>query len=135
LAEKFAQEFYQELKRPIPHFSQEAYRELLLYPWPGNIRELRNAMKRLSLRYHSDNIGSSEIRRILELEPRHDAEKGKAGEFVVHHIEKSGLSSHIGRLEISLIEKTLQETGGNKAEAARRLNVSRTTLWRKLKGG
>jgi DNA-binding NtrC family response regulator len=94
-------------------------------------------MKRLSLRFNSDTISSSEVRRILELEPRHEGKKGAhesginiAGE---NHTEKSDLSAHVGRLEISLIEKTLQETGGNKAEAARRLKVSRTTLWRKLK--
>ncbi|MDK2895618.1 MAG: Bacterial regulatory protein Fis family, partial [Moorella sp. (in: firmicutes)] len=36
--------------------------------------------------------------------------------------------------ERGLIMRVLAETGGNKAEAARRLGVSRTTLWRKLKG-
>ena len=138
LAENFVQEFYRELNRPVPRFTPEAHRELLLYPWPGNIRELRNAMKRLSLRFNSDTISSSEVLRILELEPRHEGKKGahesginSAGE---NHTEKSDLSAHVGRLEISLIEKTLQETGGNKAEAARRLKVNRTTLWRKLQG-
>ncbi len=138
LAERFAQEFYRELNRSIPHFTQEAYRELLLYPWPGNIRELRNAMKRLSLRFNCDTVGAKEIMRILELEPRSCEEKKELGRAVKNvpdekHIGKSRLSAHVGRLEKSLIEKTLQETMGNKAEAAKRLNISRTTLWRKLR--
>lgn len=133
LAENFAQEFYRDLNRPVPRLTQEAYRELLLYPWPGNIRELRNAMKRLSLRFNRDSIGAGEVRRILELEPRQDGDNPADRDEKTEHAEKSHLSVHLGRLELSLIEKTLQETGGNKAEAARRLNVSRTTLWRKLK--
>jgi PAS domain S-box-containing protein len=141
LAEIFAQEFYRDLKRPVPRFTQEAYRELLLYPWPGNIRELRNAIKRLSLRFNCESIGPNEVRKTLELEPRTEGQRGAntdrkiSGEpNSLHQNGKSILSAHLGSLEISLIEKTLQETGGNKAEAARRLNVSRTTLWRKLKG-
>jgi len=141
LAENFVREFYRELKCPAPRFSQEAYRELLLYPWPGNIRELRNAMKRLALRYHCEAIGAEEIRRILELDPSKEGvtriTEGKIdipGAKNIHGSGKYPLSAQLGNIEISLIEKTLQETGGNKAEAARRLNVSRTTLWRKLKG-
>jgi len=141
LAENFVREFYRGLKRPVPRFTQEAYRELLLYPWPGNIRELRNAMKRLALRFHCETIGLDEILRILELETRkedimetHGGNMDINGQGVIHGNVKSHLSAQLGSIEISLIEKTLQETGGNKAEAARRLNVSRTTLWRKLKG-
>jgi PAS domain S-box-containing protein len=136
LAENFAQEFYRELNRPVPRFTPEAHRELLLYPWPGNIRELRNAIKRLSLRFNCDTIGPDEVRRILELEPLHHSTREQAlgnDQTGRHHEERSHLSAHVGRLEVSLIEKTLQETGGNKAEAARRLKVSRTTLWRKLR--
>jgi transcriptional regulator with PAS, ATPase and Fis domain len=141
LAEIFAQEFYRDLKRPVPRFTQEAYRELLLYPWPGNIRELRNAIKRLSLRFNCESIGPNEVRKVLELEPRTEGQRGANSDRKISgtpggslQTKKSLLSAQLGGLEISLIEKTLHETGGNKAEAARRLNVSRTTLWRKLKG-
>jgi DNA-binding NtrC family response regulator len=141
LADIFAQEFYRDLKLPVPRFTPEAYRELLLYPWPGNIRELRNAIKRLSLRFKCESIGPNEVRKTLELEPQDEVQRGENNDGKnsgepgrLHQNGKSLLSAHLGRLEISLIERTLQETGGNRAEAARRLKVSRTTLWRKLKG-
>ncbi len=140
LAEIFAREFYGDLKRPVPHFTQEACRELLLYPWPGNIRELRNAIKRLSLRFNCDFIGPNEVRKTLELDPvaegLPETKSAQKASGEPDHARQSGrslLSAQLSGLESGLIEKILQETGGNKAEAARRLKVSRTTLWRKLK--
>ena len=130
LAEHFLQEFCRSLKRPVAQLTEDACRELLLYPWPGNIRELRNTMQRLALRSHSGVIGTDEIRRALELEPLLVPE-GASQSYPRQ--ERRPLSAHSSSLERSLIEKTLRETGGNKAEGARRLGISRTTLWRKLK--
>lgn len=134
LAKHFLQEFCRGLKRPVAVLSPEACQELLLYPWPGNVRELRNIMERLALRCYGGSIGGKEVRLALELETLREGEKEEdAKEKCAARPGQPLLSSQVNSLERSVIEKTLLETGGNKAEAARRLGISRTTLWRKLR--
>ncbi|MBE3581907.1 MAG: sigma 54-interacting transcriptional regulator [Thermoanaerobacteraceae bacterium] len=132
LARHFLQEFCRGLRRPAALLSPEACRELLLYPWSGNVRELRNVMERLALRHHGGTIGPREVRLALERET--PGEKGHTGEEASKEsAARPAWVSEVNRLERTVIERTLMETGGNKAEAARRLGISRTTLWRKLK--
>lgn len=142
LAQHFLEEFCRSLKRPVARLTPEACRELLLYPWPGNIRELRNTMERLALRCHGGEIGAKEILQALELEPGRkikedrNHQKDEGDSQAIRNTPCSGqifLTAQVKKVERGLIERVLWETGGNKAEAARRLGISRTTLWRKLK--
>lgn len=131
LAEHFLKEFCRGLNRPAARLSPEACRELLLYPWPGNVRELRNVMERLALRHRGGTLGPREVRLALEREPE---EEGFTGDEVSQERAARGAwACEVNHLERTIIERVLVETGGNKAEAARRLGISRTTLWRKLK--
>jgi DNA-binding NtrC family response regulator len=131
LAEHFLQEFCRQLQRPAGNLTPEAARELLQYQWPGNIRELRNCMERLALRCHGTTISAAEVRQALGLVTA--PEPGNPGEGAPGEGRIERLAGQVNILERGLIMRVLAETGGNKAEAARRLGVSRTTLWRKLK--
>ncbi|WP_406677193.1 sigma 54-interacting transcriptional regulator [Neomoorella carbonis] len=131
LAEHFLQEFCRQLQRPAVNLTPEAARELLQYRWPGNVRELRNCMERLSLRCHDTNISAADVRQALGLAAT--PEPGVPGEGAPGEGRLESLAGQVNILERGLIMRVLAETGGNKAEAARRLGVSRTTLWRKLK--
>jgi PAS domain S-box-containing protein len=95
------------------------------YPWPGNARELEHAIERLLILSDGPTVTAAEIRHALEglMQDRHwgDLPAAPAG------------GTELDRMESALIRRALAETGNNQSEAARRLGVSRSTLWRKLK--
>jgi len=129
LAEHFLKEIARELNRQTPKFSQEAIEVLFRYSWPGNVRELKNAVERLLLRCRSPKVEAVDIASVLKI----DLEEKSPQEAAESQKEKENLNNQVDTITLSLIKRTLAECGGNKAEAARRLGVSRTTLWRKLK--
>lgn len=137
IAHKFLHEFCSRRGKPIGVFTQEAEQLLLKYNWPGNIRELRNAMERLAMRSWKGQIGLIDIRNALLLEesdPVLTMEIASNEVSGIKHEEhaENNLDKRISTVEKQVIYNVLQECKGNRAEAARRLGISRTTLWRKL---
>jgi DNA-binding NtrC family response regulator len=107
---------------------QEAIRALMGYSWPGNIRQLENAME------HAVAISGAaqEITtRMLPMEISEPAE-GMMVPPVMIPDEGINFVSVVSQLERELILRCLEKTGGNKRQAARLLNLSRTTLIDKL---
>ena len=98
----------------------DAARLLLAHDWPGNVRELRNAMVRAALLCPGPVIGPEHI----GLQPA--AANGPA-------IDWNGpLAPAVAQLEREMVTRALAATMGNRAEAARRLGLSRQQLYRKL---
>ncbi len=99
-----------------------AARLLLAHGWPGNVRELRNTMERAAVMSHGAGIEAEH----LGLLPGTDAREGVA-------IDWDGpLEVAVAQVEQRMIARALAATGGNRAEAARRLGISRQQLYRKL---
>lgn len=115
LAKNFIDIFSNKLHLSSVQVSPEYYKELEKNDWKGNIRELRNTIER-SLILMNDNILDKESL-------PHYSEK-------VTSTEKDSLSMR--SLEKEHIQKVLQYTKGNKAEAARLLEIGIATLYRKL---
>ncbi len=115
LAEHFLDSFCSRYGRPRMGLSPEALTCLLAYDWPGNIRELQNVM--IQAAHLTDGPIGPE-----DLPPRLQA------------IWLEGLKG--GRSDTSaekqLITSVLAEEGGNRTQAARKLGMSRRTLYRKL---
>jgi DNA-binding NtrC family response regulator len=103
--------------RPI-EFSESSLQLLLRYDWPGNIRELKNLAESMSIAGIAGPI-----------EPAHLPEKFRPAEM--HRTETHRTETAAIAERESLIS-ALSWAGGNKAAAARRLNWSRMTLYRKL---
>lgn len=106
---------------------------LLKYQWPGNVRELENVIERLALLFADPNISMQmAARRLPEIVPeffeRRPSEGDPSGEM------PDTLKDFVQRAEYQHIREILKECRGNVTEAARRLGLSRTTLWRKLRG-
>jgi DNA-binding NtrC family response regulator len=108
--------------------TQDAIRTLMSYSWPGNIRQLENAME------HAVAISGSATEitgATLPMEIRDPAEA-----LIAHPVaipdEGINFVSVVSQLERDLILKCLEKTGGNKRQAARLLQLSRTTLIDKL---
>ncbi len=110
--------------------SQDAMRHLMAYAWPGNVRELENVLERA--------VALSGGRRQVEVSDLPPAIRA-AGEAAVLPAEvpltDAGLdfAGYIDSIERELVRRALEKTGGNRGQAARLLNLKRTTLVEKLK--
>ncbi|PYQ72491.1 MAG: hypothetical protein DMG01_23965 [Acidobacteria bacterium] len=109
--------------------SQDAMRRLMAYHWPGNVRQLENAIERavaFSAGRPQIDVGDlpSEIQQ---------AQEADIPSAVTLPEDGMDLGSFIGNIERELIERSLERTGGNKGQAAKLLGLKRTTLVEKLK--
>jgi DNA-binding NtrC family response regulator len=104
-----------------PKFSKPALKALKAYPWPGNIRELRNVCERLSILLagrviEPENLPSEFTTNIISAAPA-------ATNFT---LPEAGLQ--LDTLEADLIQQALNRTKGNRSKSARLLGISRDTL-------
>jgi two-component system response regulator AtoC len=117
LAAAFLNEASREAGRDVPRISEAAARCLMAYHWPGNIRELRNLCSRWILTVEG-----------VEILPEH------LPPYICSAVDNPSPSSEVATdlrgLQYDLIRRTLEQTGGNMTEAARRLGIDRTTLYR-----
>jgi DNA-binding NtrC family response regulator len=115
--------------RPLLTVSQEAMRRLMSYAWPGNVRQLENAIERAV----AFGAGRSQID-VLDLPPEvQQAQETVVPTDVALPEEGLDLDSFVSKIERELIHLSLARTGGNKGRAAKLLNLKRTTLVEKLK--
>ena len=116
-------------ERPAITVSQEAMRRLMAYPWPGNVRQLENAIERAV----AFSAGRSQIDvGDLPLEVQQVPPSSLAWPVTLPD-EGLDLDALIASIERELIQRSLERTGGHKGQAARLLNLKRTTLVEKLK--
>jgi DNA-binding NtrC family response regulator len=104
--------------------SAEAASRLLSHSWPGNVRELRNAMERAAVLARRDVLTAEDLT-FLHTAP---IEAGPAMDWL-----SGDLPGAVARLEVAMIQRALDAAGGNRADAARRLNIHRQLLYEKLR--
>lgn len=138
LTHYFLNDFSILYQRPIHQFSQEVMREMLHYDWPGNIRELRNAVERLVvfatdghikkdyLPFHSPPVEQETHFPLIisEGETKHD--KNETESIL-------SLKEEMDKHERKVLEKALRLANGNKLECAKQLGITRATLYNRLK--
>src|ERR1700756_2334797 len=123
LANAFLKEISQRDNKTFRPLSPEAMDALLRYDWPGNVRELKGAIDSgVTLA-----IGNQITVRDLPLTVR-----GASGGLAPREVGNQGLVN-IHDNETRLIIRALEETRGNRTEAAKKLGISRRTLHRRLK--
>ena len=109
--------------------SQEALRRLMSYAWPGNVRQLENVVERaLAFSHGRSQIDVQDLGAEIQNLPA--VSDGNAPWFPDEGID---LERYIQGVELTLINRSLERTQGNKVQAARLLNLKRTTLIEKLK--
>jgi transcriptional regulator with PAS, ATPase and Fis domain len=109
--------------------SQEALRRLMTYPWPGNVRQLENVVERaMAFSHGRTQIDVADLGAEIQHAPA--AAEGGVAWFPEDGLD---LEKYIEGVELTLIRRSLERTQGNKVQAARLLNLKRTTLIEKLK--
>jgi transcriptional regulator with GAF, ATPase, and Fis domain len=150
LMQHFLARFFGRKGQPVPPISEAVLQAFHSYDWPGNVRELENACERLaesstcgrigigcvaaSVLFHAPSRSAVPADRAKHVVPVEAASSRRPPLEPMLPSAASGterrfeLDNHLRRVESSLIEWALKETGGNKSRAAALLGVKRSTL-------
>jgi Nif-specific regulatory protein len=120
LADYFLRRICRETNKKVNGFTDAAMGAMLSYSWPGNIRELENAIERAVVIAKEQSIGIDD----LLIGPTSGSEDEFAGKSL-----REGLIN----FKKHFIRKTLEESGWNQTEAAKVLDIQRTYLSRLIK--
>ena len=112
-----------EAGRPVPEVEPQATACLLRYPWPGNARELQNAMQRGVL------LARNNVLTLKELPPKVAGLDFSPARMLSEAVDKR---ISLDQLEHDYVRAVLDAVNGNKTEAATILRIDRKTLYRKL---
>jgi transcriptional regulator with PAS, ATPase and Fis domain len=115
LSEAFLEEIGRSFGRPPAGLTRDAIAALLQHDWPGNVRELRNALERAAILCEGGLITAAH----LSLQPRTRA--------------VSSATTDLSVVERQTIEQVMRACGWNKSKAARKLGLSRTQLYVRLR--
>jgi len=121
LAEHFLKMFSAKNDKAIKGFTPQAMDRLIRYRWPGNVREMMNAVESAVVLSDSEYISESDLSLLHAELPSLEAVAPVSADLPLEEVEKT------------TILKTLEISGGNKSEAARKLGITRATLHKKLK--
>src|SRR6059036_1929889 len=125
LIAQFVKQFSQQLGKPEPDISPDAFQKLLDYSWPGNVRELQNAIEYAVVLARQGMIDVKELPTEIQLPPAlQQAELGA--------LPRSGVQT-LDDVERNAILLALAECRGNKKKAAELLGIKRPTLYNKMK--
>lgn len=137
LANKLLGDLGGRYKRDDMSLSHEALLALEAYGWPGNIRQLFNALEYAVVQADGPVILPKHLPPEIQPVSAHVPPAKTpipSGQIMVRSYYRPTAQAEGGHeTEMETISRVLAETGGNKAEAARRLGMSRTSLWKRLK--
>lgn len=129
-AEHFLKLANQQLEKSVQRFSQEVIEKLTAYYWHGNLRELKNVVKRCVLLSTSDQIQLDSLPQEI-ISPNYVApENILSSDIVEEGLDLKDVAENAERLAIIQV---LEKTGNNKSKTAEILNIDRKTLYNKLK--
>ena len=121
----FREEANRELQRSVKTFDTEVSKLFESYDWPGNLREMRNVVKRAVLLTREDNVGLNSLpQEMIDNMRAMETREKTAGVYDLKALQEVQ--------EREMILKTLQEVRYNKSKAARILNIDRKTLYLKM---
>jgi Nif-specific regulatory protein len=123
LAEHFLETFSKRARRKVPELTEAARQRLLAHPWPGNVRELRNLMERVVYLSTADRIEAEDLAFILDPRGRHEPAPA---------CDKP-LGQATDEFQIDYIRRAIAQAGGNMSQAAARLGLHRSNLYRKMR--
>jgi two-component system, NtrC family, response regulator AtoC len=123
LASHYLDYFAKKNRKRVGGFTTHAVKLLCEYHWPGNVRELKNVIERIVVLSSDDTVDVDQIPGDLRAKSRNGSESNENG-------PKS--TGTIQNMEKEMIRRALAGTNQNKSLAAKKLGISRRTLYRKI---
>lgn len=141
LVDYFLKRFSHEIGINNPGISKEALNNLMVYTWPGNIRELCNTIHKALIFNRGAPVSPEDISQVFGAGDTGNAEKPESSGKQIRQWVRTKLNSHkndslfesiVDDLTAIVLEEALNLTGGNRSHAAKLLGLSRPTLHSKI---
>jgi two-component system response regulator AtoC len=125
LCQIFIERFRQELNKHVTSISPAAMAMMMKHPWPGNVRELENIIQRAVVLADNDTVIPENLPESIGLVSGNGRFDGLISGFSLKEAQRM--------IEKKLIRKALNETGGNRTQASKLLEISHPSLLSKMK--
>lgn len=129
LAQAFLDELSADTDKSVHRISPEAIEVLVRYSWPGNIRELHNAIERSLLSCKGDTIAAQDLPHTI----LRSTGASPVADSCLDNMGSNDLDAWLESVERRAILQALEQSGGVQAQAARRLGISERSLWHRIK--
>ena len=123
LAKHFLAHFSQQANRPRLTLSAEAEKRLQGHGWPGNVRELRNLMERVAFLSAGQTVEPKDLAFMLS----------PSRESILDTTSNLSLTDATKRFQQEFIRRSIRRSSGNMSEAAKRIGLHRSNLYRKMR--
>ncbi len=123
-----------QLSKQIAGFQPDAMKLLQQYAWPHNYIQFKRVLKELAVLATTPYIQAGEVRQLLAAESYCSPVSASPASFPAPASSHASLpDGTLEEITREIIRRTVQELGGNQSAAAKKLQISRTTLWKYLK--
>jgi len=138
LVDRFISNYASSEGKALRSISDEALEMLVAYDWPGNVRQLENAVFRAFVLCDVDTLGIADFPHIAQAQGVAPATAGQAPvaalpDDVILTSNEDGRGRELKEIESDAIRMSLERCKGQMSEAARQLGIGRTTLYRKVR--
>lgn len=127
LANHFLTQFCYQIGRPVPKLDADTQAVLLSHPWPGNIRQLRNTIERVCYLCTDDTVRPDDL--MLSGGPTGSTSSVSIADLV----SSTSLTDATKEFQVEHIHAAIEKCGGNMTDAAARLGLHRSNLYRKMR--
>ena len=127
MAHHFLEKARNKLNKNIVGIEEQAIRAMMQYPWPGNIREMQNVIERAAVLTQDQIIKLGNLPIVFA-----ENYAGEPDTAADTHSFRNERDPHVLRVEKKLIQRYLNQTGGNVSKAAQLANIPRRTFYRLL---
>lgn len=119
--------------RPIHGISQTIMQSLLQHDWPGNIRELKNIIERLVVFSDNGEIKKEDLPFEIDTSTQISTDELVSMSTLTDNKDERPLKSQLEEYERNIILRELEKTEGNKLECAKNLDITRATLYNRMR--
>jgi two-component system response regulator HydG len=127
LVDHFLKQFAKRYGKPVPRVSPAVWKALDGHDWPGNVRELRNLLDSMTVLDRDGELTADDFPEDAGVKPSAAPAAAPAARGADHLVGRP-----LEEVERYYMEKALELTGGNREEAAKVLDISERTMYRKL---
>ena len=133
LTDTFLARLGERIEHPLPRMAPETYQALEACPWPGNVRQLENALEQAVILCRDETLEPHHLPRDLFPHATDPTSAHPGAEATTPSAPPGPGGGHRRRLDRETLRATLEACGWNQVRAAEALGVHRSTIWRRMK--